>query len=137
MKRNFIDFTLKILQEHSQNINLVAFSLAVIRRIASNSKYKDEVAKNFLYTLMTFVKIFTETQQNKQDENLNHYDRLGVAFIHKEILGCLGVLAANENHRKEIVSSNGIYFVIVSAKINVNKPKIIKTALGCLINLAS
>lgn len=25
----------------------------------------------------------------------------------------------------------------MSAKLNINKPKIIKTALGCLINLAS
>jgi hypothetical protein len=27
--------------------------------------------------------------------------------------------------------------VILSAKLNINKPKIVKTALGCLINLAS
>ena len=71
------------------------------------------------------------------DETLDHFNRLGIAFIHKEILGCLGVLAADDNHRKEIVQNNGIYYVIISAKLNINKPKIIKTALGCLINLAS
>ena len=49
----------------------------------------------------------------------------------------MGALAADANHRKEIVNNNGIYYVIISARLNINKPKIIKTALGCLINLAS
>lgn len=62
---------------------------------------------------------------------------MGIAFIYKEILGCLGVLAAEEKHRKEIVENNGIIQIILSAKLNINKPKIVKTALGCLINLAS
>jgi hypothetical protein len=34
---------------------------------------------------------------------------LGIAFIYKEILGCLGVLASDEKHRKEIVDNNGIF----------------------------
>lgn len=61
MKRSFIDSALKIVQEHSNNINLIAFSLAIIRRLASNPKFKEDIAKNFLYTIMTFVRIFSET----------------------------------------------------------------------------
>ena len=68
---------------------------------------------------------------------MDYYNKLGVAFIYKEILGCLGVLAVGEKHRKEIMDNEGISLVIQSALLNVNKPKIIKTALGCLINLAS
>ena len=48
----------------------------------------------------------------------------------------MGALAVDEIHRNEIVKNNGIYQVILSAKLNINKPKIIKTAIGCLINLA-
>lgn len=47
------------------------------------------------------------------------------------------MLAVEENHKKEITDNEGIQLVILSAKLNINKPKIIKTALGCLINLAS
>lgn len=49
----------------------------------------------------------------------------------------MGVLASDEKHRKEIVDNDGIYYVILSAKLNINKPKLVKTALGCLINLTS
>ena len=68
---------------------------------------------------------------------LEYHYKLGVAFIHKEILGCLGVLAVEETHRKEITENDGLQLIIMSAKLNINKPKIIKTALGCLINMAS
>eukprot|EP00347_Sterkiella_histriomuscorum_P018804 403344113 len=111
--------------------------LAIIRRLASNLKYKEEIAKNFLYTLMTFIKIFLETQINSIDQAIDHHNKLGIAFIYKEILGCLGVLAVDETHRKEILENDGIALVIQSSKLNINKPKIIKTALGCLINFAS
>lgn len=87
---------------------------------------------------MTFIKLFIESQINSNEENsTSFYDKLGFAFIYKEILGCLGVLAVDEGHRKEIAENEGIPLVIQSALLNINKPKIIKTALGCLINLAS
>lgn len=61
MKSKLIEITLNIVKNYSKNINLIAFSLAIIRRLASNPKYKDEIAKNFLYTLMTFIKIFSDS----------------------------------------------------------------------------
>ena len=136
MKRKFLDVALKTIQEHSGNMVMVAFCLAIIRRLSSNQNHKDEVAKNFLYTLMSFVEIFLDAQSSNQQQDLSPYDKLGISFIHKEILGSLGVLAANETHRKEISQNNGSFFVIHSAKLNINKPKLIKTALGCLINLS-
>ena len=64
--------------------------------------------------------------------------KMGIAFIYKEIIGCLGVLAVEEKHRQEIVDNNqGLSLVVTAAKLNLNKPKIVKTTLGCLINLAS
>lgn len=72
MKRNFIDIALQIVKQHSSNINLISFSLAVIRRLASNSKYKEEIAKHFLYTLITFVKIFLDTQRG-ESISLDYY----------------------------------------------------------------
>jgi len=30
-----------------------------------------------------------------------------------------------------------MYQVVISAKLNVNRPKIVKTALGCLINFSA
>ena len=89
---------------------------------------------------MTFVHLFIESQLETEISAVtavDHMHILGIAFIYKEILGCLGVLAVEDKHRKEIVDNNGIEQVIMSAKLNFNKPKIIKTALGCLINLAS
>ena len=61
MKRNFIDMALVIIHRHSNNINLIAFTIAIIRRLGQNSKYKDLIAKNFLYTLITFLKLFYES----------------------------------------------------------------------------
>lgn len=69
-------------------------------------------------------------------KSLDYKSRLVIIFINKEILGTLGVLAVEDIHRKEIFENDGVANVILSAKYNLNKPKIIKTALGCLINLA-
>ena len=109
MSKNFQDIALKIIQDHSNNINLISFSLAIVRRLATNSKYKEEIASNFLYTLLTFIKIFSETQEQKSDEHLDELSKLGIAFIYKEILGSLGALAVDDKHREEIVKNNGIF----------------------------
>jgi hypothetical protein len=134
--RGFTNMALYIIQELSHNINLTAFSLAIVRRLATNPDYKDHMAKSFLHTLLTFVKLFYQTQSKEEDQDLEHHHKLGIAFIYKEILGSLGVLAANQQHREEISQNEGIYYTIMSIRLNLNKPKIIKTGLGVLINLS-
>jgi len=99
MKKDFVNTALKIIDHHSNNVNLISFTLAIVRRLASYQKYRDLIATNFLFTLITFVQIFYETQSKKADAELSYSHRMGISFIYKEILGCLGVLAAEERHR--------------------------------------
>jgi hypothetical protein len=77
---------------------------------------------------------------------MTYYQKLAISFLYKEMLGSLGVIASHgklvkliqlEGHRKEIVNNDGLHLVIECSKLNINKPKILKTALGCLINLAA
>lgn len=129
-----MDLALVVVQEHSEHLNLVAFTLATVRRLASSSRYKEQVAKHFLYTLMIFVKLFLASHPDQT--NLPFGDKLGTVFVYKEILGCLGVLAVDAAHRKEVLENDGAAHVVMSARLHLNKPKLVKTALGCLINLA-
>ncbi len=48
----------------------------------------------------------------RNDTNLEYTHKIGIAFIYKEILGSLGVLAVEDKHRKEICANEGISLVI-------------------------
>lgn len=60
-----------------------------------------------------------------------------MSFIYKELLGCIGVLASESKNRDVILNNKGIQLVVYCGKLNINKPKIVKTALGCLTNLST
>jgi hypothetical protein len=115
-------------------VKLTAFTMAIIRRLAQNRKFQDQVAESFLFTFMGFVKNFYDIQS--QAEELTLHLKLQMAFLQKEIFGTLGVLAAKEVHREQIEKDRGVYYVLVSVLLNLDKPKVVKTGLGVLINLS-
>ncbi len=43
MKQKFMDTALDIIQNHSQHTGLISFAMAIIRRLATNSKYKTQI----------------------------------------------------------------------------------------------
>ncbi len=81
---------------------------------------RDKVAKLYLLTLTT---IFEEAAKAEGSPLL------------KEILAAIGMLATLPDHRSALVSLGLLNNVLVAARTHIGEPKVVKTALGCLVNL--
>jgi hypothetical protein len=55
----------------------------------------------------------------------------------KVAIACIGAFAAIKDHRDALKETEIVTDVLLSARSHLTHAKLIKTALGCLINLSS
>ena len=80
----------------------------------------------YLLTLATII------EMNADNPPMDNHS----TFLLKECIATLGVLASDPANR-EALASNTVSHVLAIAKANMGHAKLLKTSLGCLINIAS
>ena len=135
------DIVFTIMSEHSDCFELVSLLISLLRKLMSKSKAaKDKLAEMYLLTFAAIVETHTDKEKQIKCEGIVIPPNLDPvkAFLLKETIATMGELAAEPEHREALIAGADVVFdVLQAARQNFAHPKLMKTALGCLINFSA
>eukprot|EP01016_Furgasonia_blochmanni_P005598 TRINITY_DN1218_c0_g1_i10.p1 TRINITY_DN1218_c0_g1~~TRINITY_DN1218_c0_g1_i10.p1 ORF type:complete len:388 (-),score=145.19 TRINITY_DN1218_c0_g1_i10:99-1175(-) len=109
-------------------IQCVSTSVAVLRRLGLSERRRKDVAGMYLPILYEVLVLYEDELNNAKEE---------FAFMFKELNGLLGNLSLDERICLDVLNKAFLTYILRISLEYFDNPKIIKTTLGCLINMTA